>query len=35
MVTWSNLIEIHKCGIEIGAHTVTHAALDLLAAAAV
>jgi peptidoglycan/xylan/chitin deacetylase (PgdA/CDA1 family) len=35
MVNWSNLVEIQKCGIEIGAHTVTHAALDLLPAAAV
>jgi peptidoglycan/xylan/chitin deacetylase (PgdA/CDA1 family) len=35
MVSWSNLIEIQKCGIEIGAHTVTHAALDLLPTAAV
>jgi peptidoglycan/xylan/chitin deacetylase (PgdA/CDA1 family) len=34
MATWSNLIEIQKCGVEIGAHTVSHAALDLLPAAA-
>lgn len=30
MVTWSELAEIRQAGIEIGAHTVTHAALDLL-----
>ena len=34
MATWSNLVEIQKCGVEIGAHTVSHAALDLLPAAA-
>ena len=30
MVSWSQLEEIRKSGIEIGAHTSTHAALDLL-----
>ena len=30
MVSWSQLDEIRRSGIEIGAHTATHAALDLL-----
>ena len=30
MVSWAQLDEIRRSGIEIGAHTATHAALDLL-----
>jgi peptidoglycan/xylan/chitin deacetylase (PgdA/CDA1 family) len=30
IVTWSQLADIERSGIEVGAHSVTHAALDLL-----
>lgn len=33
MLSWSRLAEVRKLGIEIGAHTVTHKALDAIPAA--